>query len=212
MDTIQKYFNDLSEIQLLQFSKLKELYSFWNSKINVISRKDLDNIYIHHVLHSLSIAEIISFERGAKVLDIGTGGGFPGIPLAIIFPETKFVLIDSIGKKIKVVNEIIRELNLKNAEARQINSLNLNGRFDYIVSRAVSSLPDFYNLAKNLIYKGKKDNLKNGIIYLKGGDITDELNILRDVQKITNISVYNISDYFSESYFETKKIIHIRVY
>ena len=209
MEIVQKYFKDLSDSQILQLSRLKELYSYWNSKINVISRKDIDNLYLHHVLHSLSIGKIISFTKGTKVLDVGTGGGFPGIPLAILFPDTNFVLIDSIAKKIKVVDDVIKVLGLKNAEAKQINVLNLNAKFDFVVSRAVSSLPEFYNITKKLISNVNKNKLKNGVLYLKGGDITNELDMIKTGNEIINVSVFNISNYFQEPFYSTKIIVHI---
>ena len=211
MEIILKYFSELTDNQILQLVKLKELYTFWNSKINVISRKDIGSLYLRHVLHSLSIAKIISFKDGSTVLDVGTGGGFPGIPLAILFPNTKFLLIDSIGKKIKVVNSIIDTLGLKNAKAKQQNVTEISQKFDFIVCRAVTSLPEFYSLVKNNISEKSINKLTNGIIYIKGGDIDNELNILKTQHKAKNINIFEIKNYFSEEYFETKKIIHVPV-
>lgn len=209
MDIILKYFPQLTEIQKSQFDKLKELYIDWNSKINVISRKDIDNIYINHILHSLSIAKIISFNNASNILDVGTGGGFPGIPLAIIFPEPKFMLIDSISKKIKVVNAVVDNLGLINIEAKQLNVMSLDKKFDFVVSRAVTSLQEFYPLVKKNISKTNNNKLHNGILYIKGGDVEVEINELKNKYHLKNINTYNISDFFSEEYFETKKVIYI---
>ena len=203
MEEILKYFPNLSENQIVQFKKLGELYPEWNAKINVISRKDIDELYVKHVLHSLGIAKVMEFQPKSTVLDVGTGGGFPGIPLAILFPETRFYLIDVIAKKIKVVNEVATALGLKNVKAEQLRAENVKGDFDFIVSRAVTNMPDFVSWIKD---KNKKQNnhaLKNGILYLKGGDLTEEL---KDFPKAT---LYNLSDYFSEEFFETKKVVHL---
>lgn len=183
---------------------MAELYLDWNSRINVISRKDIGNLEIHHILHSLSIAMLFSFIPGTKILDAGTGGGFPGIPLAILFPEVEFTLVDSITKKIKVVEEIKSELGLKNVNTRNERFENTPGKFDYITGRAVSSLPDLYNSLHQKINGHSKNQHPNGLIYLKGGEFSEELESLR-----ANFRLYDLSDYFAESFFETKKLIHI---
>jgi len=201
MNILKNYFPNLTDIQLNLFEKLNEQYLFWNEKINLISRKDTEHILIRHILHSLSIAKIKTFTKYHKILDVGTGGGLPGIPLAIMFPETNFVLIDSIGKKIKTVNEIINHLKLKNVVAKQFRSNELKDSFDFIVSRAVTNFPDFLDSVSHLIEKNKD----NGIIYLKGGEFEEELNKIRK-----HINIYNISDYFEEDFFETKKIIYYK--
>jgi len=203
MDEILKYFPNLSENQVLQFEKLGELYPEWNAKINVISRKDIDELYVKHVLHSLGIAKVMEFQPKSTVLDVGTGGGFPGIPLAILFPETRFYLIDVIAKKIKVVNEVATALGLKNVKAEQLRAENVKGDFDFIVSRAVTNMPDFVSWIIDKIKKQNNHELKNGILYLKGGDLTEEL---KDFPKATE---YNLSDFFSEEFFETKKVVHL---
>ena len=174
MDEIQKFFPNLSEIQIKQFTDLNDLYLEWNEKINVISRKDIDELYTNHVLHSLAIAKVLSFEDGSKVLDVGTGGGFPGIPLAILFPNVEFHLVDSIQKKILVVNEIAQALNLKNVKAEAKRAENLNSKYDFIVSRAVTQMPKFVDWVKNKILKKHINSLPNGILYLKGGDLKEE--------------------------------------
>ena len=201
---IKKYFPDLSSHQLQQFEMLKPLYSDWNQKINVISRKDADNLEINHILHSLAIAKIISFKAGTKILDVGTGGGFPGIPLAIMFPDCKFHLIDSIGKKITVVEAVAKEIGLLNLTAAKIRAEDVGEKFNFIVSRAVTTLPVFYNWIENKIISKNQNSIKNGVIYLKGGDLTEELKAFENRN-----TVYNISDYFEEDFFETKKIVHI---
>ncbi len=203
MDEIQKYFPYLTDIQKEQFAKLDFLYHDWNAKINVISRKDIDELYTKHVLHSLGIAKVIKFEPGTFVLDVGTGGGFPGIPLAILFPETRFYLIDVIAKKIKVVQAVVDALELKNVKAEQIRAELVKGDFDFIVSRAVTNMPDFVSWIKDKIKKKSKHELRNGILYLKGGDLTEEL---KDFPKATE---YNLSDFFEDEFFETKKVVHL---
>jgi 16S rRNA (guanine527-N7)-methyltransferase len=203
MDEILKYFPNLTDIQKEQFAKLDFLYHDWNAKINVISRKDIDELYTKHILHSLGIAKIIKFEPGTFVLDVGTGGGFPGIPLAILFPETRFYLIDVIAKKIKVVQAVADALELKNVKAEQLRAELVKGDFDFIVSRAVTNMPDFVSWIKDKIKKKSKHELKNGILYLKGGDLTEEL---KDFPKATE---YNLSDYFEDEFFETKKVVHL---
>ncbi|MGV9003139.1 16S rRNA (guanine(527)-N(7))-methyltransferase RsmG [Flavobacterium sp.] len=203
MDEILKQFPYLTENQVQQFKKLEALYYDWNAKINVISRKDIEELYTKHVLHSLAIAKVQSFEEGSAVLDVGTGGGFPGIPLAILFPETKFYLIDIIAKKIKVVQAVADALELKNVKAEQMRAENAKGEFDFIVSRAVTNMPDFVLWVKNKIKKHNDHELKNGILYLKGGDLTEEL------ASFPNATEFNISDYFKEDFFETKKVVHV---
>jgi len=203
MNEILKYFPNLSDIQKEQFEKLDFLYHDWNEKINVISRKDIDALYTKHILHSLGIAKIIKFEPGTSILDVGTGGGFPGIPLAILFPETRFHLIDIIAKKIKVVQAVAEGLDLKNVKAEQLRAENVKGDFDFIVSRAVTNMPDFVSWVKTKIKKNNKHELKNGILYLKGGDLAEEL---KDFPKATE---YNLSDFFVDEFFETKKVVHV---
>ena len=203
MEFILKYFPELTEVQISQFQQLEALYHDWNSKINVISRKDIDQLYVKHVLHSLAIAKIQKFEPGSYVLDVGTGGGFPGIPLAILFPETRFYLIDVILKKINVVKAVAESLELKNVKAEQIRAENVKGDFDFIVSRAVTNMPDFVSWIKDKIKKQQKHELKNGILYLKGGDLTEEL------ASFPNAKEYNISDFFEDDFFETKKVVHL---
>ncbi len=203
MEEILKQFPDLTEIQIAQFEKLEALYNDWNAKINVISRKDIDELYTKHVLHSLAIAKIQKFEPGTYILDVGTGGGFPGIPLAILFPETRFYLIDIILKKINVVNAVAEGLGLKNVKAEQLRAENVKGDFDFIISRAVTNMPDFYSWVKDKIKKVNKHELKNGILYLKGGDLTEELALF------SKATQYNISEFFGDEFFETKKVVHL---
>jgi 16S rRNA (guanine527-N7)-methyltransferase len=204
VERISHYFPTLSTLQVGQFSKLLNLYAIWNNQINVISRKDLDNFYERHVLHSLGIAKVYSFQPGTTVLDVGTGGGFPGIPLAILFPETNFVLVDSIGKKIKVVNEVATALGLTNVQAHHLRAEQVKGTFDFVISRAVTAMPVFVDWVKTKIKKGKaSDGFSNGILYLKGGDLTEEFKGLSGKFK-----EYPLSNYFSEDFFETKKVIH----
>ena len=203
MNEILRYFPNLSDIQKEQFEKLDFLYHDWNEKINVISRKDIDALYTKHILHSLGIAKIIKFEPGTSVLDVGTGGGFPGIPLAILFPETRFHLIDIIAKKIKVVQAVAEGLDLKNVKAEQLRAENVKGDFDFIVSRAVTNMPDFVSWVKTKIKKNNKHELKNGILYLKGGDLAEEL---KDFPKATE---YNLADFFADEFFITKKVVHL---
>jgi len=203
MELIKKYFDNLSEKQLEQFSKLQELYQDWNLKINVVSRKDIDELYLRHVLHSLGIAKVMEFKAGAKVMDVGTGGGFPGIPLAILFPETQFHLVDSIGKKIKVVNEVVEGLGLENVKTTHGRVEEVDETYDFIVSRAVAQMETFHRWVKNKVKKKENHALKNGILYLKGGDLTEEL------QNFPKAKIYNLTDYFKEDFFETKKVVHI---
>jgi 16S rRNA (guanine527-N7)-methyltransferase len=198
-----KYFPDLDDNQIKQFEKISEVYKDWNQKINVVSRKDIDEIYIRHVLHSMGIAKIQAFLPGSKVLDVGTGGGFPGIPLAILFPETEFTLVDSIGKKIKVVEEVVEELGLQNVKAINDRVENISGEFDFIVSRAVAVMPSFVHWVKGKIAKRSLHERKNGILYLKGGDLSDELELYRTVE------VFELSDIFEEEFFDTKKVVYL---
>ncbi|MDX1363824.1 MAG: 16S rRNA (guanine(527)-N(7))-methyltransferase RsmG [Arenibacter latericius] len=200
---IYKYFPNLTEHQKEQFTKLQDVYQDWNVKINVVSRKDIDELYIRHVLHSLAIAKFQQFAPNTHVLDVGTGGGFPGIPLAILFPETQFVLVDAIGKKIKVVQEVIDNLDITNVTAIHSRVEELDQQFDFIVSRAVAAMPTFVHWVKGKIKKDSVHDRKNGILYLKGGDLEEELKEYRTVE------VYPISDYFEEEFFETKKLVYL---
>lgn len=202
---VEKYFSGLTGQQLNQFNQLPELYSFWNSQINVISRKDIDLIFERHILHSLGIAKVIQFVRGESVMDVGTGGGFPGIPLAIMFPETQFLLVDSIGKKIKVVNEVAHSLGLKNVLALNQRAEFVEGKFDFVVSRAVTQLKDFYPWVNNKFNKTSKNNLPNGILYLKGGDLALEI-----AESKLSVEQFHLRIYFEEEFFETKKVIYIK--
>ena len=203
MEAILRQFPNLTEIQVLQFRKLQELYEDWNAKINVISRKDIDELYTRHVLHSLGIAKIIEFRPGSKIMDVGTGGGFPGIPLAILHPEVDFYLIDVIAKKIKVVNEVATALGLKNVKAEQKRAELVKQEFDFIVSRAVTNMPDFVNWVEDKVAKKQHHELANGILYLKGGDLTEEL------ATFPRATQYNLSDFFTDAFFETKKVVHL---
>ncbi len=205
MEIIQKYFTDLTEQQLHQFGQLQELYKDWNLKINVVSRKDIDELYLRHVLHSLGIAKVIKFQPNARVMDVGTGGGFPGIPLAILFPKSLFHLVDAIGKKIKVVNEVVEGLGLKNVKTSNCRVEEVKDNFDFIVCRAVAQMETFVHWTKGKIAKKQNHELKNGILYLKGGDLTEEL------QKYTTATIYDLTNYFDEPFFETKKVVHLPV-
>lgn len=204
---INDYFPALTKRQQKQLSELQPLYANWNEKINVISRKDIDNLYVNHVLHSLGIAKVLSFKPGASVLDVGTGGGFPGIPLAILFPETKFHLVDSIGKKITVVKAVAEGLGLKNVTAEQIRAEQLKEEYDFIVSRAVTRLKEFYGWVHHKAKKKSVHELDNGILYLKGGDLEEELLELKKPH-----ALYTLSDYFKEEFFETKKVVFVPLY
>ncbi len=203
-DILLKYFPTLTTQQLQQFNRLPELYSYWNNQINVISRKDIDMLYERHVLHSLGIAKIITFLPGETVLDVGTGGGFPGIPLAILFPETQFYLVDSIGKKIKVVQEVAQALGLKNVIATHQRAEEINDKFDFVISRAVTRLKEFYPWVKNKFNKTSKNSLPNGILYLKGGDLAEEI-----AESGLKVLQYYLKDYFEEEFFETKQVVYI---
>jgi 16S rRNA (guanine527-N7)-methyltransferase len=201
---IHKYFPNLTEKQKQQFEALGSLYSDWNSKINVISRKDVENLYTNHILHSLGIAKVLSFKPGAHVLDVGTGGGFPGIPLAILFPETQFYLVDSIGKKITVVNEVAKGIGLTNVKGEQIRAEQIKGKYDFIVSRAVTRMKEFYYWINTKVKQDSIHALDNGILYLKGGDLDEELDELKKPY-----SIYNLHDYFSEEFFDTKRVVYM---
>ena len=196
MDIIRKYFKNLSATQIQQFEKLQELYEDWNLKINVVSRKDIDELYLRHVLHSLGIAKVVQFKPGTKVLDVGTGGGFPGIPLAILFPETQFHSVDSIGKKIKVVDEVVAGLGLKNVKTTNGRVEEVKDTYDFIVSRAVAQMETFVGWTKGRINKKQNHDLKNGILYLKGGDLSEELKLY------TSATIYDLPAYFEEDFYE----------
>ncbi len=204
-ELILKYFPDLTALQQQQFEQLLPLYAYWNDQINVISRKDIDALYERHVLHSLGIARVIDFVPGTAILDVGTGGGFPGVPLAILYPEAQFHLVDSIGKKIKVVQEVTAALQLANLSAAHIRAEQVRGRFDFVVSRAVAQLKDFYPWVKDKFRKQSLNALPNGLLYLKGGDLTQEI-----VESGLNAEHYYLKDYFDEDFFETKQVIYIK--
>lgn len=203
MELISHYFPELTQDQISQFEQLEGLYKDWNAKINVVSRKDIDELYIRHVLHSLGIAKVMRFKPGAHVLDVGTGGGFPGVPLAILFPETQFHLVDSIAKKLKVVQGVSDAIGLRNVKVSHSRVEDIDEHFDFIVSRAVTTMPKFVKWIKGKIKKEQNHELKNGILYLKGGDLSEELKIYQTAQ------IYNLSDYFTEDFFETKKVVHL---
>ena len=202
-DIIFKYFPDLTEEQKEQFSRLEHLYEDWNLKINVVSRKDIDKLYLRHILHSLGIAKIHQFKSDTTVLDVGTGGGFPGIPLAILFPETNFSLVDAIGKKIKVVQEVVEGLGITNITAKHTRVEDIDEQFDFIVSRAVATMPTFVHWVKGRIKKNSLSDIRNGILYLKGGDLEEELQTYKTVQ------IYDLSTYFEEDFFKTKKVVYL---
>jgi 16S rRNA (guanine527-N7)-methyltransferase len=204
VDVIFHYFPSLSERQKKQFTQLFEQYKTWNEKINVISRKDVENLYINHVLHSLGIAKVMAFKPGADVLDVGTGGGFPGIPLAILFPETNFHLVDSIGKKITVVKEVGGSLGLKNVRAEQIRAEQVRGEYDFIISRAVTRIREFHFWISKKAKKKSVHDIPNGILYLKGGDLDEELAELKKDYRL-----FNLAEYFQEEFFETKKVLYV---
>jgi len=203
MNLLSKYFPELSDVQFNQFKQLQGLYKDWNSKINVISRKDIESLYLRHVLHSLSIAKLIKFNPASNILDIGTGGGFPGIPLAILFPDVNFHLVDSINKKLKVVNGVVDSLGLVNVKTTHSRAEFIKGDYDFIISRAVTTMPDFVSWTKNKIAKKSKKSYKNGIIYKKRGELTEELKSYKTVK------VYSLSSYFEEDFFKTKKIVYL---
>jgi len=203
MELVLKYFPNLTEDQINKFKALEALYKDWNLKINVVSRKDIDELYLRHVLHALGIAKVLEFRAGSKILDVGTGGGFPGIPLAILFPDVSFHLVDSIGKKIKVVNEVVEGLGLTNVTTTHGRVESVNDTYDFIVSRAVAIMPTFVHWVKGKIAKEQKHTIKNGILYLKGGDLTEELKDYKTA------SIYNLSDYYTENFYETKKVVYL---
>lgn len=205
MNLIKKYFPNLTLQQIDQFAKLKELYYSWNKKINVISRKDIENLYQHHILHSLAIAKIINFAHDTNLLDVGTGGGLPGIPLAILFPKCNFCLIDAIEKKINVASNITKSVELKNVICKKQRVENVKEKYDFVISRAVTKFDKFYHLSNKCIHDKNKNSIKNGILYLKGGDFEEEIMPMSE-----KINIYNISDFFVEPFFETKKIIHCK--
>ncbi|MCU0352389.1 MAG: 16S rRNA (guanine(527)-N(7))-methyltransferase RsmG [Cytophagales bacterium] len=206
MELIRKYFPDLTPRQQEQFALLDPLYRDWNAKINVVSRKDIDALYEKHVLHSLGIAKVIQFKPFTEILDVGTGGGFPGIPLAVLFPQCRFHLVDSIGKKIKVVQEVAQGLGLTNVTAEQIRAEQLQETYDFVVSRAVTDMTEFYGWVRNKINKPYQHDLRNGILYLKGGDLTEELKDAKVPYKL-----FPLSDYFEEEFFETKQVVYVPV-
>lgn len=204
-EKLKHYFPELNETQLDLYERFQEEFLQWNDKINLISRKDTENLFVHHILHSLAIAKVCKFKPECNILDIGTGGGFPGLPLAIMFPETKFFLVDSIGKKIKVVQAITEALELKNVRSMQTRAEKVQEKFDFIISRAVTTFEDFIPWTVGKFSNVRYHDLPNGILYLKGGDLTEELSKVKKPYKI-----FNISDYFKEEFFETKKVIHIK--
>lgn len=203
MDLLLKYFPNLTANQIEQFEALLPLYKDWNSKINVISRKDIDELYLRHVLHSLGIAKVMSFAPGSSILDVGTGGGFPGVPLAILFPDCEFHLVDSINKKLKVINGVAESLGLQNIRTTHSRVEAIDEQFDFIVSRAVTAMPEFTKWVKGKILKKQKNELKNGILYLKGGDLSEEL------QQYSTVEIFPLNNYFGEDFFETKKVVYL---
>jgi 16S rRNA (guanine527-N7)-methyltransferase len=204
LNIIYKYFPGLTEIQQKQFARLQPLYEHWNAQINVISRKDIDLLYERHVLHSLGIAKVMAFKPKTHIIDVGCGGGFPGIPLAILFPECNFYLVDSIGKKIKVVNEVAQALGLKNVRAEHKRAEEVKEKFEFVISRAVTEFPAFYRWVQNKVSKNQFNTLPNGILYLKGGDLTEEF---KDFQK--RVVFYDLREFFEEEFFETKKVVYM---
>jgi 16S rRNA (guanine527-N7)-methyltransferase len=205
MEEIIKYFPDLTKLQISQLTQLEGLYKDWNSKINVISRKDIDELYVRHVQHSLGIAKVIQFNSGASILDVGTGGGFPGIPLAILYPDVQFHLIDIIAKKLKVVQGVVDALGLENVKVEQTRAHLVNDKYDFIVSRAVTNMTDFVGWVRKKVKKDQNHDVRNGILYLKGGDLTEELSLFQSVQ------LTNLSDIYKEEFFETKKVVYLPI-
>jgi 16S rRNA (guanine527-N7)-methyltransferase len=205
MKLIQKYFPDLTPLQVQQFEQCLPLYTLWNEQINVISRKDIEHLYERHILHSLVIAKVIQFKKGTKIMDVGTGGGFPGIPLAILFPEVDFLLVDSIGKKIKVVNEVASAIGLQNLRALLSRAEGVDEKFDFVVSRAVTTLPDFMVWVQNKYLVKSFNDMPNGLLYLKGGNLDEEI-----ASVVNKTKLFNISDFFSEEFFDTKKVVYVK--
>ena len=204
MEIIQKYFNNLTETQVEQFARLEALYNDWNAKINVISRKDIQNLYEHHVLHSLGIAKVVNFKDGTTVMDLGTGGGFPGIPLAILFPNVQFHLVDSVGKKVKVAQEVATSIGLKNVKFSHARAEEIKEQYDFVVTRAVMPMPDLLKVARKNIRREQHNAVPNGIIALKGGELTGEIASMKNIA-----TVWELSDFFDEEYFKTKKVVHV---
>ncbi|MGB2117005.1 MAG: 16S rRNA (guanine(527)-N(7))-methyltransferase RsmG [Flavobacteriaceae bacterium] len=203
MELILKYFPDLTKQQIEQFEKLETLYQDWNLKINVVSRKDIDELYLRHVLHALGIAKVMRFKPGSSIMDVGTGGGFPGVPLAILHPECQFHLVDSIAKKIKVVDEVVAGAGLTNVKTSHSRVEDINETYDFIVSRAVAAMPTFVRWVKGKIKRRQNHELKNGILYLKGGDLSEEL------ESYSNATIYHLKSYYDEDFFDTKKVVHL---
>ena len=203
---IQKYFSNLTELQVEQFAQLEALYNDWNAKINVISRKDIQNLYEHHVLHSLGIAKVVNFKDGTTVMDLGTGGGFPGIPLAILFPNTQFHLVDSIGKKVKVANEVATAIGLKNVKLSHARAEEIKEQYDFVVTRAVMPMVELMKVARKNIKREQHNAVPNGIIALKGGELAGEIASMKNI-----CTVWELSDFFEEEYFKTKKVVHVTI-
>lgn len=206
MEIIQKYFPNMTELQVEQFAQLEALYNDWNAKINVISRKDIQNLYEHHVLHSLGIAKVVNFKDGTTVMDLGTGGGFPGIPLAILFPNTQFHLVDSIGKKVKVANEVATAIGLKNVQFSHARAEAIKEQYDFVVTRAVMPMVDLIKVARKNIKREQHNAVPNGIIALKGGELAGEIASMHNIS-----TVWELSDFFEEEYFKTKKVVHVTI-
>ena len=206
MNIIQKYFTNLTGLQAEQFAQLEALYNDWNAKINVISRKDIQNLYEHHVLHSLGIAKVVNFKDGTTVMDLGTGGGFPGIPLAILFPNVQFHLVDSIGKKVKVANEVATAIGLKNVKLSHARAEEIKEQYDFVVTRAVMPMVDLMKVARKNIKKEQHNAVPNGIIALKGGELAGEIASMKNI-----CTIWELSDFFEEEYFKTKKVVHVTV-
>ena len=206
MEIIQKYFPNLTALQAEQFAQLEALYNDWNAKINVISRKDIQNLYEHHVLHSLGIAKVVNFKDGTTVMDLGTGGGFPGIPLAILFPNTQFHLVDSIGKKVKVANEVATAIGLKNVKLSHARAEEIKEQYDFVVTRAVMPMVELMKVARKNIKREQHNAVPNGIIALKGGELAGEIASMKNI-----CTVWELSDFFEEEYFKTKKVVHVTI-